>query len=131
MRHLAEYLERDVSWVDFNRRVLWQAEDAANPLAERLNFLSIVYSNLDEFIKVRVGGIIRRIQKNDEDSEAYQNTLNVIIPKVRALLQQAKQLFYDELIPELSRLGVTIERGAVCNDLLWMTQSVNSGDELR
>lgn len=56
-KQLSQYVNRDLSWIEFNRRVLQEAQDDSNPLLERAKFLSIVSSNLDEFISVRVAGI--------------------------------------------------------------------------
>lgn len=56
------YLNRDLSWIEFNRRVLGEAQDPENPLIERAKFLAIVSSNLDEFISVRVAGIQDQIR---------------------------------------------------------------------
>ncbi|PZD94065.1 polyphosphate kinase 1 [Paenibacillus sambharensis] len=56
-RQLSQYVNRDLSWIEFNRRVLEEAQDSSNPLLERAKFLAIVTSNLDEFTSVRVAGI--------------------------------------------------------------------------
>ncbi|MEK3881734.1 polyphosphate kinase 1 [Paenibacillus sp. PL2-23] len=56
-KYLSPYVNRDLSWIEFNRRVLEEAQDARNPLLERAKFLSIVSSNMDEFMSVRVAGI--------------------------------------------------------------------------
>jgi polyphosphate kinase len=56
-KHLSPYVNRDLSWIEFNRRVLQEAQDTNNPLLERTKFLAIVTSNLDEFMSVRVAGI--------------------------------------------------------------------------
>src|SRR5579883_3426773 len=59
---------RDESWMRFNQRVLEEAQDQANPLLERVKFLAITASNLDEFVEIRVAGILQRIE------EAYRGT---------------------------------------------------------
>jgi len=56
------FLSRDESWLGFNRRVLEEAEDASNPLLERVKFLAITASNLDEFFEIRIAGVLQRIE---------------------------------------------------------------------
>lgn len=61
-KQISPYLNRDLSWIEFNRRVLQEAQDNTNPLLERAKFLAIVTSNLDEFMSVRVAGIHEQIR---------------------------------------------------------------------
>ncbi len=69
------YLNRDLSWIEFNRRVLEEAQDAGTPLLERVKFLSIVSSNLDEFMSVRVAGIIEQMKAGHTKKKILRATL--------------------------------------------------------
>jgi polyphosphate kinase len=60
----SKYINRDVSWLEFNRRVLQEAQNETTPLLERAKFLAIVSSNLDEFMSVRVAGIMEQVKRN-------------------------------------------------------------------
>ena len=55
------YLNRELTWLDFNKRVLWEAEDERTPLLERVKFIAIVSSNLDEFFMKRIGGLKQQV----------------------------------------------------------------------
>ncbi|HSU18722.1 MAG TPA: hypothetical protein VLI45_03165, partial [Acidobacteriaceae bacterium] len=65
----SRFLNRDESWLKFNGRVLQEADDPSNPLLERVKFLAITASNLDEFMEIRVAGTLQQIE---EDVESFQ-----------------------------------------------------------
>ncbi len=109
-------MNRELSWLDFNARVLSLANDKSVPLAERLKFIAIFCSNLDEFFMVRVGSLYERTllqKKSDKDINELQKygmtpieQLNVIMPKAKKL-QTVCDLAYESGIQEISNYGFT------------------------
>jgi polyphosphate kinase len=108
------YLDREQSWILFNQRVLELAEDDQSPLLERVRFLAIFASNLDEFFMVRVAGLMRRmaaglpvyIPSGYTDDELLQNTLI----KSGELAGRHAAAFTEMIKPELARHGIEILR---------------------
>ena len=101
------YINRELSWLAFNRRVLEEAQDETQPLLERLRFLGIVASNLDEFFEVRVAGIKQQIEHDSDDSGpdgmSPRQTFAAIRQDVLGLIDEQYQLWHHELKPALAR----------------------------
>lgn len=100
-------LSRDLSWLRFNARVLQEAQTAAVPLLERLKFLAIFSSNLDEFFKVRVA-TLRRLAKLKKKTrvklgESPRRQLKAVLVEVARQQQEFGQTFREQLLPELNR----------------------------
>ena len=103
------YLNRELSWLDFNARVLHEARDERNPLLERVKFLSIFSSNLDEFYQVRVSGLrkqatARKVQVSPDGRNA-QEQLAAIRPRVRELIEEQSAIFAG-IRGELAAAGI-------------------------
>src|SRR3569623_173862 len=106
------YFNRELSWLEFNSRVLHEAFDRRNPLLERLKFAAIFSTNLDEFYMVRVAGLRRQLAANvtitAPDGLSPQEQLDAIASRVRELLAQQQQLLHEELLPDLASRGVRL-----------------------
>jgi polyphosphate kinase len=106
------YINRELSSLEFQKRVLEQAEDPENPLLERVKFLSIVSSNLDEFFMVRVAGLQREAtsgaQEASVDGLPAAIQLQLIRQEVRRLVEHIQHLLRDTLLPALEREGIRI-----------------------
>lgn len=105
-----EYYNRDLSWLRFNHRVLQEAADPRNPLYERIKFLAIFSSNMDEFFKVRVSAI-RQIKQLDKSLRKKLITkpnklLRKIKKEVNLQQQEFGAIFGDQIIPELEKEGI-------------------------
>ena len=101
------YLNRELSWLEFNARVLEEALDERVPLLERLKFLAIFSTNLDEFYMVRVAGLRRKVAAGAAqyapESLAPAEQLEAIRARVQELLMRRRQVLKGELLPGLSR----------------------------
>lgn len=108
------YLNREISWIDFNARVLTLAEDPMSPLLERVKFLAIFAGNLDEFFMVRVAGLKRQVdaglQSRSADGLTPTQQLQAIGHKLRPLVERHAQLFVEDVMPSLAKEGVEILR---------------------
>ena len=106
------YINRELSLLEFQKRVLEQARDLENPLLERVKFLSIVSSNLDEFFMVRVAGLQKQaasgVQEASVDGLSAAIQLQRIRQEVRRLVEEIQDLLRDELLPALEREGIRI-----------------------
>src|SRR4051794_7327295 len=104
------FLNRELSWLDFNQRVLELAQDAALPLLERVRFLAIFSSNLDEFFMKRVGGLHRQraavVSDLSLDGLTVDQQLDAIHRRLAELLQQHMDCWLKGLCPALRREGV-------------------------
>jgi len=107
------YLDRELSWLAFNQRVLELAEDESLPLLERANFLAIFASNLDEFFMVRVAGLKRRIATGlavpTNTGRAPSQVLADVSAKAHELQERHAAAFRDSVKPALDDAGIHIE----------------------
>ena len=114
------YLNRELGLLAFNRRVLAQAEDERNPLLERLKFLCIVSSNMDEFFEVRVAGLKEQIQFNAKttgpDGMPPRQVFAEVCKQAQVLIAHQYQVFNEIIIPQLANEGIRFLRRTHWND---------------
>ncbi len=106
------FFSRELSWLEFNARVLNEARDVRTPLLERLKFLAIFSSNLDEFYMVRVGGLRRKVRTGQggypQERLTPAELLTAIDKRVNELLHLQRTCLTDDLLPALSAHGVKL-----------------------
>src|SRR5216117_2266288 len=106
------FINRELRWLEFNRRVLEEAQDQRQPLIGRVKFLTIVSSNLDEFFEIRVAGIKQQIESETSDISpdglSPTETFDRIQKTVRQLVAAQYALWNDELLPELGKNGIYV-----------------------
>src|SRR5881398_207335 len=110
------FINRELSWLEFNRRVLEEAQDPTQPLIERVKFLTIFSSNLDEFFEIRVAGIKQQIKSETSDigpdGLSPTDTFDRIQKTVRRLVATQCALWKNELLPELAKNGIYVREMA-------------------
>ncbi|MGI9088382.1 MAG: polyphosphate kinase 1 [Chthoniobacterales bacterium] len=106
------FLNRELSWLEFNRRVLEEAQDPTQPLIERVKFLTIVSSNFDEFFEIRVAGIKQQIESETSDvgpdGMTPTDTFNAIQRTVHEMIDAQYTLWRKELVPALAENSIFI-----------------------
>ena len=107
------YANRELSWLAFNRRVLEQAQNAANPLLERTKFLAIVSSNLDEFFEIRIAGLLQ--QKDSTGGEASMDGLSPreqlkgAFTEIKKLVDEQYACWHELIVPALAKEKITFK----------------------
>jgi hypothetical protein len=114
------YTNREVSWLDFNERVLELAEDETIPLLERAKFLAIFATNLDEFFMVRVAGVHDQIEAGIVDARRPDGltpaeTLNAVSQQAGALIRRHALRWEESVKPALAEQGIRIIDCAACS----------------
>jgi polyphosphate kinase len=106
------YINREASWLAFNRRVLEEANDEHNPLLERVKFLAISASNFDEFFEVRVAGLLQRIEEgfidSGPDALTAQQERELIALETHEFVQEQYECWNEKLLPALARENIRV-----------------------
>jgi len=108
------FINRELSWLAFDRRVLEEAFDPSQPLLERVKFLAISASNLDEFFEIRVGGLLQQVEsgleERGQDGLTPAEQLRAIAPEAHRLVEDQNRCWNDVLLPQLARAGVHVRK---------------------
>ncbi len=111
------FSNRDESWLRFNQRVLEEAEDAANPLLERVKFLAITASNLDEFVEIRVAGILQRIEDGDDVAQPLdegglrpEERLERLRSRLKDFVEAQYRCWNEQLLPAMGKEKIRVLR---------------------
>jgi polyphosphate kinase len=122
----SHFINRELSWLEFNQRVLDEALEAKNPLLERVKFFCIVSSNLDEFFEVRVAGLKQEIESDvverTRDGLTASETFRAIVKRVRLMVEQQYACWRNELQPALAQSGIRVLEFAEMEpeDMAWL-----------
>lgn len=115
MENSYKYFKRDVSWLSFNYRVLLEAEDNTLPVYERIKFLSIYSSNLEEFYEIRVAehrGVIMKKNFTEESGDEAEEVLTEITNEVNRQQREYYRIFSEKILPELNRQNIYLYQGS-------------------
>ncbi|MEI8108007.1 MAG: polyphosphate kinase 1 [Verrucomicrobiota bacterium] len=108
----SHFLSRELSWLEFNQRVLNEALDPANPLLERVKFFTITHSNLDEFFEVRVAGLKQQIEsevvERSVDGKTASEIYRAVHRRVRTMVEDAYRCWREDLLPALAKNHIHI-----------------------
>ena len=110
MINAEHYVNRELSWLEFNQRVLDEAADASVPLLELLRFLAITSSNLDEFFMVRMGSLRTAIRRNetgvDPSGMTVSNQLDAAAKRIQQMMDVQYRIYLEQLEPALAQIGI-------------------------
>jgi len=112
--HSTLYINRELSWVEFNLRVLEEARCDSHPLLERLKFIAIFSSNLDEFFMIRVSAVEEQVEAGIQlpslDGLTPLEQLIEVRKRVEAMLHERNECFYNDILPKLARENIHFKR---------------------
>jgi polyphosphate kinase len=114
------YINREISWLDFNKRVLEEAQDPRNPLLERVKCLAIVANNLDEFFEVRVAGMMQMRESGARSNRPDRMTPDQILDRIQeythGLVTEQYRCWNEDLLPALAAEGIHFSEGRTLSD---------------
>ena len=114
------YLNRSLSWLAFNRRVLEEAEDESNPLLERVKFLAITASNLDEFFEIRIAGLLQHLEEGQVDAGpdglTPMDEQELVAEATHEFVREQYDCWNKKLLPALAEHGIRVHSLADLND---------------
>src|SRR5277367_927157 len=103
---------RHISWLQFNERVLEEARDAGNPVLERVKFLAITASNLDEFVEVRVAGLLQQVEHGQRDpgpdGKTPEEVLKELVEKIHEFVGRQYECWNEEIVPALKKESIRV-----------------------
>jgi polyphosphate kinase len=106
------FFNRHLSWLQFNERVLEEARDPANPVLERVKFLGITASNLDEFVEVRVAGLLQQVEHGNHDAgpdgRTPEKVLGELAERIQKFVRDQYECWREELVPQLAKESVRV-----------------------